>query len=152
MLAELLNSAEIIVEAYRALADTMKRGQKVCVADLAEEYEHGWLGLRNVTLLRLADQYAERFYGLLSQEDTLDAILDRLHQVDEDYEKMIVTGDTWGDADQTARTSAMALLVILFRRLEARGLVQMWTESEVATWLAEHAPMLGGKHGQLMLL
>ncbi len=149
MLADLLNSAEIIVEAYRVLADTLKRGQQVRATDLAEEYERGWLGLRNRALVELSDRYAERFYDLLSQEDILEAILDRLHEVDQDYEKTIVTGDTWDDPDQTAETSAMALLVILFRRLEARGLVQMWTESEVAAWLVEHASGLGGKHGQL---
>lgn len=105
--------------------------------------------MRNRALVELSDRYAERFYDLLSREETLDAILDRLHEVDQDYEKMIVTGDTWGDPDQTAGTSAMALLVILFRRLEARGLVPLWTDSEVATWLSEQAPVLGGKHGQL---
>ncbi len=149
MLVELLNSGEIIVDAYRALADGLKRGQQVRATDLVEEYERGWIGLRNRAMVELSDRYAERFYDLLSQEETLDAILDRLHEVDQDYEKMIVTGDAWGDPDQTAGTSAMALLVILFRRLEARGLVQMWAESEVAAWLAEHAPVLGGKHGQL---
>jgi len=43
------------------------------------------------------------------------------------------------------------MLVMLFRRLEARGEVKMLELSEVAAWLDQHVRLLGDKHGQLAL-
>jgi hypothetical protein len=45
----------------------------------------------------------------------------------------------------------MALLVMLFRRLEDRGHVQLLENEAVAAWLTQHATALGGQHGQLTL-
>jgi len=151
MFRDLLASASLLESLYREIVDTLPRDQVVEADELCQEYEQTWCVLRNIRLMELAEEYADRFVCLLSQDETLDAILDRLHEVDQDYEKMIMTAEYPEDEEALARTSAMALLVMLFRRLEDRGVVRMWSPDEVADWLAEHAAQLGGKHGQLAL-
>ena len=152
MLRQLLDNTELLTGAYRTLVDANRRGDVVDADELTAEYQHLWLGLRDRRLINLAEYYAARFFELLSQIETLEAILDRLQYVDQDYEKMIATAECPEDDSATALTSAMALLVMLFRRLEDRGHVQLLENEAVAAWLTQHAAALGGKHGQLTLL
>ena len=151
MFSALLESASLLEGLYQEIVDTLPQGQAVEADDLSREYEHTWCGLRNIRLADLAEWYAARFAGLLSQAETFESALDRLHEVDEDYEKMIVTAEYPEDEEALAYTSALVLLAMLFRRLEDRGVVRMWLPAEVADWLAEHAVHLGGKYGQLAL-
>ncbi len=151
MFSDLLDSASLLEGLYREIVDTRPLGQAVKADDLNREYEHAWCVLRNIRLSDLADGYAERFADLLARDETLDAILDRLQEVDQEYAKMILSAEYPEDEEALAFTSAMALLVMLFRRLEDCGVVRMWSPDEVADWLAEHAAQLGGKHGQLAL-
>lgn len=151
MFRDLLASASLLEGLYRQLVNTLPRGQAVEADELCREYEQTWCVLHNIRLADLAEWYGARFACLLSQCETFESALDRLHEVDQDYEKMIMTAEYPEDEEALARTSAMALLVMLFRRLEDRGVVRMWSPDEVADWLAEHAAHLGGKHGQLAL-
>jgi hypothetical protein len=151
MFHDQIDSASLLEGLYREIVNTLPRGQAVKAEKLSEEYELAWCVWRNSWLIDRAEWYAARFAGLLSQAETFESALDRLHEVDQDYEKVIVTAEYPEDEEALARTSALVLLVMLFRRLEDRGVVRMWSFVEVADWLAEHAAPLGGKHGQLAL-
>ncbi|MBI5567673.1 MAG: hypothetical protein HY870_22430 [Chloroflexi bacterium] len=151
MFSQLLEPEGLLTDAYRGVLAERPRGYSVTANDLFAEYELGWQVLRNVRLQELAEYYAERFYLLLCQLDVLDDILDRLDRIDSEYEKIIVSGELPEDAEAIALTAAMCLLVMLFRRLEARGEVKMLELSEVEAWLDQHARLLGDKHGQLIL-
>ena len=151
MFSQLLEPEELLTDAYHGLLDKKPLGYVVKPAELNREYELGWCVLRNVRLMDLAEYYAERFHLLLCRLDVLDQILDRLDRIDSEYEKTIVSGELPEDTDAIALTSAMCLQVMAFRRLEARGEVRMLELGEVVAWLAQYAPLLGNKDGQLAL-
>ena len=151
MFSQLLDPEGLLNDAYHGLLESRPLGYVVKPKELDAEYDHGWCVLRNIRLMDLAEYYAERFFVLLSRLDILDAILDRLNQVDQEYERLVVSAEQPEDEADTAHTSAMCLLVMLFRRLEARGEVKMLELSEVEAWLDQHARLLGDKHGQLAL-
>ena len=151
MFSQLLEPEGLLTDAYRGVLAERPRGYSVTANDLFAEYELGWQVLRNVRLQELAEYYAERFYVLLGRLDVLDDILDRLDQIDSEYEKTIVSAELPEDTDAIALTSAMCLQVMAFRRLEARGEVRMLELGEVVAWLAQYAPLLGNKDGQLAL-
>ena len=151
MFRELLDNTEPLVGVYRTMVDANRIGAVIEPDDLTTEYQHAWLCLRDRCMIDRAEHYAERFFELLSQIEMLEAVLDRLHYVDQDYEKTIVTSEGPDDEADTARMSAMCLLVMLFRRLEDRGDVQLLDNEAVAVWPIQHAAALGGKHGQLTL-
>jgi hypothetical protein len=151
MFSQLLEPEELLTDAYHGLLDKKPLGYVVTSAELNREYELGWCVLRNARLMDLAEYYAERFHLLLGRLDVLDQILDRLDRIDSEYEKIIVSGELPEDAEAIALTAGMCLLVMLFRRLEARGEVKMLELGEVAVWLDQHVRLLGDKHGQLTL-
>jgi hypothetical protein len=151
MFSQLLEPAGLLTDAYQGLIATRPLGYVVKPENLAAEYEHGWCVLRNVRLMDLAEFYADRFFNLLSRLEVLDTILERLDQIDPEYEKLVVSAEMPEDEGAIAQTAVMCLLVMLFRRLEARGEVKLLELSEVAAWLDQHARLLGDKHGQLAL-
>ena len=151
MFAQLLENDGVLTAAYQALLAEKPRGYEVTARALCAEYEFRWYGLRNRLMVELADQYADRFFALLADYDVLDQILDRLHCIDQEYEKTIVTAETPETPDEVARTAAMCLQVMAFRRLEDRGEVLMLAEEEVAAWLKVNAALLGNKDGQLSM-
>ena len=151
MFSQLLEPDGLLTDAYRGLIAAKPLGYVVKPENLAAEYEHGWCVARNVRMMDLAEFYADRFFALLSRLDILDTILERLDRIDQDYEQLVVSAEQSEDDTETARTSAMCLLVMLFRRLEARGEVKLLDLGEVAVWLNQHVRLLGDKRGQLAL-